>query len=253
MSTPQTTAVQPLFYREVVPVSAGEHRDLSLDPSAGFAFAGHTNSVYLMAGEFVAAAREYPIVFAGVASERVVPVALLGLRPQQNLFLEADGRWDAEYVPAYVRRYPFVLAQVPAADGGERFSVCIDAAWPGLNREGRGERLLADDGSAGPLMNRTMEFLQQFQVQWQLTEAFCTRIVELGLLEPVSARVRTAAGEEFSLSGFSCVKREALKALPADTLKELAASDYLQAVYLHLWSLDNQQRLLGRLERAQRS
>jgi len=248
MSTPAPE--NPLFYRQVVPVSAETHRDVHLDPDGGLAFARDTNSVYLMAGEFVAAAREYPIVFAGDVQERVVPVALVGLRPSQNLYLAANGRWDADYVPAYVRRYPFVLADAPSGEDGQaRFTVCIDSAWPGFNREARGERLLGEDGSAGPLMERTMAFLQEFQTQWQLTEAFCKRILALGLLQPMTASVRTATGEEFSLSGFSCVQREALRALDGATLKELAGNDYLQALYLHLWSLDNQQRLLARYER----
>lgn len=248
MSTPVPD--NPLFYRQVVPVSAEVHRDIHLDASSGYAFASETNAVYLIAGEFAVAAREYPIVFAVGTDGRAVPVALLGLRPRQNLFLVAGGRWEADYVPAYVRRYPFVLADAPAGEAGQgRFTVCIDSAWPGLNREARGERLLQTDGSAAPLMQRMLTFLQEFQTQWQLTEAFCQRIVALGLLEPMTANVRTATGEEFSLTGFSCVQRDALRALDSATLRDLVENDYLQALYLHLWSLDNQQRLLARYER----
>ncbi len=250
MSTP--APVNPLFYRQIVPVSAEFHRDLFLDPAAGFGFASETNSVYVLAGEFAAAAREYPIVFADGGERRAVPVVMLGLRPRQNLYLAADGRWQADYLPAYVRRYPFVLANAATATGAgaeARYTVCLDSAWPGFNREARGERLLAADGSPGPLMERTLSFLQEFQAQWLLTEAFCERIQALGLLQPMTANVRTAAGEEFSLSGFSCVQRDAVRALDAATLKELVANDYLQAIHLHLWSLDNQQRLLARYER----
>jgi hypothetical protein len=248
MSTPRPA--NPLFYRQVVPVSAEAHRDLYLDPGSGYAFAVETNSVYLLAAEFAAAAREYPIVFATGADDTVFPAAMVGLRPRQNLFLTAEGRWDAEYVPAYVRRYPFVLASVTGgAPEQERFTVCIDGAWSGLNREARGERLLAEDGSPGPFMERTLAFLQEFQGQWQLTEAFCRRVQALGLLRPMTANVHTARGESFSLSGFACVERDALRALSGPVLAELVASDYLQALYLHLWSLDNQQRLLARYER----
>ncbi|HAZ61648.1 MAG TPA: multidrug transporter [Gammaproteobacteria bacterium] len=248
VSTP--APIKPLFYSQFVPVAAELHRDLFLDPAAGFGFASDTNSVYLLAVEFAAAAREYPIVFADVDEGRVVPVVMLGLRPRQNLYLAADGRWQADYLPAYVRRYPFLLASAEPGAGEEmRYTVCLDSTWAGFNREARGERLLAADGSPAPLMERALSFLREFHTQWLLTEAFCERIQALGLLQSMTANVRTAAGEEFSVSGFSCVQREVLHALDAATLKELAANDYLQAIYLHLWSLDNQQRLLARYER----
>ena len=101
---------QPIFYRDVVPLSRERHKDWYVDLAQGFHFTAGTNSVYVAGTEFPMVAREYPIVFAKDAGEKLVPVAMLGLRPNQNLMVADDGTWRASYVPAYVRRYPFILA-----------------------------------------------------------------------------------------------------------------------------------------------
>ena len=99
---------QLLIYEKAVPVSPQRHGDWSVKAGADFGFARHVNSVPLMAAEFPAAAAEYPVVFTG--TDNVMPAILLGAREKENLFVAEDGSWDGRYVPAFVRRYPFVFA-----------------------------------------------------------------------------------------------------------------------------------------------
>jgi hypothetical protein len=241
MSTP---AEQPMFYKRVAALNRERHRDWYIDQLQGFDFARESNSVYLAAVEFAPAAHEYPIVFAPGPAGVVLPVALLGLKPKQNLFTNAAGRWEGRYVPAYVRRYPFILA---VDDAGSNFTVCIDEAYSGFNTAKEGERLINDDGSEGPLLKRSLEFLKDYQAQVKLTEVFCARLKSLDILEPMSASVELKSGERFSLTGFMCVKRDALKALPAEVLQELVANDFMELIYAHLLSLGNLQGLMARL------
>ena len=98
----------PLFYKDVVPLNKDTHADLSVEAAKDYSHVSDTNSIYIAAVEFPRANREYPIVFAKVG-EIPFPVALLGAKKNFNAYIQEDGRWNAKYIPAYVRRYPFIL------------------------------------------------------------------------------------------------------------------------------------------------
>lgn len=109
-----------LFYERPVPLNRTQHKDLRLKGIPSLRFAAGVHSVPLTGVEFPAAARDLPILFAGSSMEEAGPMALLGLRQNENLFIDADGQWAANtYVPAFVRRYPFVLAEKPAGEEGD--------------------------------------------------------------------------------------------------------------------------------------
>ena len=240
-------AKQLLIYESAVPVSEARHRNVSLEPAGHYAFTAGINAVPLMAVEFLHAAAEYAIVFTDTG-EGVVPAVVLGVRDQQNLYLSADRQWQAKYVPAFIRRYPFVFSR---SDDGKSFTLCIDETHPGVNREGRGERLFADDGKPSPYVEKVLKFLQEYQAQFERTRAFGRRVKELGLLEPMQAQVVTPQGGKLSLSGFFGVRRDKLRALSGDALASLARTDELELLYLQMHSMRNfedvKDRLIGTL------
>lgn len=230
-----------LFYQEAVPVSRERHSGCSVE-AVGYGFCRGVNSVPLTAAEFPVASLEYPIVFA-VDGDAVHPVAVLGLRGDENLVVSDGGSWLGRYIPAFVRRYPFVFT---ASADGSRFVLCVDEASPGFRRDGRGERLFADDGAPAPYVTRVLRFLQDYQAQFLRTRAFGRGLQELGLLAPMQAVVPFAHGR-IALGGFSVVSREILRSLSGQQLGELARADELQLVYLHLQSLRNFESLRERL------
>ena len=234
---------QLLFYRSAVPVTPTSHGDCHVDIGARYGFSAAANSVPLMAVEFPQAAGDYGIVFGG-ARGNLIPAAVLGVRTDENLFLAPDGAWDARYLPAFVRRYPFVLSGV-----GDRLVLCVDETFPGLNREGRGARLFAADGAPTPYTDGILKFLQEYQTQFENTRRFCARLEALDLLEPMQAQVTMPAGETLSMGGFLTVGRARLKALPDAALAEMARSDEMELIHLHLHSLRNLERLGERLAR----
>jgi hypothetical protein len=124
-------ATQLLVYESAVPVSRQRHRDWSVKTGQDYSFASRINSVPLMAAEFASAAADCPIVFAGSGDE-IVPAALLGFRDQENLYVDTEGKWTARYIPAFLRRYPFVFA---SRDAGKSFTLCIDESFSGCNTE----------------------------------------------------------------------------------------------------------------------
>jgi hypothetical protein len=235
-------ATQLLIYETAVPVSAARHRDASVEVGGDYAFARKVNSVPLMAVEFPHSAAEYPIVFAG-ADNAVMPAVILGVRGNENLYLTAQNGWSAKYIPAFVRRYPFIFS---TTDDGKTFLLCVDEAFAGFNRDGRGQRLIGDDGKATPYVENVLKFLQEYQAQFNRTREFCRKVKELDLLEPMQAQIELGA-ERLSLRGFWAVNRAKLKALSADKLAELAKTDELELLYLHLHSMRNFNGLKDRL------
>lgn len=228
-------AKQLLIYESAVPVSAARHGDASFDPVGSYAFSADINAVPLMAVEFVSAATEYAIVFTE-ADNDVIPAAVLGLRPEQNLYLSADAQWQAQYVPAFIRRYPFVFS---ASADRETLTLCVDETHPGFNREDRGQRLFENDGKPSSYVEQVLKFLQDYQTHFVRTQAFGKRLKELNLLEPMQAKVTTPAGEKLVLGGFQGVTRNRLRTLGGEALVTLAKTDELELLYLHLYSLRN--------------
>ena len=238
-------APQLLFYERAVPVTSERHRDLAVGQRRDYGFARGASAVPLTTAELPAAAAHYPVVFVGEGDD-VGLAAILGIRDGENLFVDADGRWDAPYVPAFVRRYPFVFAN---QQDGTRLTLCVDEASDLLNHEGRGERLFDSAGERTAYLGNVLDFMQRYQVALQRSRAFAKRVQDLGLLRNVQAQIRMGEGAALQLRGFRTVDREALKGLAPETVNELFAADGLEALYLHLASLRHLQSLGERAAR----
>ena len=234
---------QLLIYERPTPLNRDIHRHLRVHATPGdFRFAAHVNSVPLAATEFVRASADFPIVFAGEGTP--VPAALLGLRVNENLMTDAEGRWrDGAYVPAFLRRYPFVLAEKPDSDD---FTVCLDAAFSGLG--GDGEPLFDEAGEDSPLLKNAVNFLSEYQQHLRRTRELVARLQELDLLVPKVVRVEPQGAEAFQMQGFSVVDETRLQALKGKPLQELMKSGDLGFIYAHLVSLARIERLTARLD-----
>ena len=236
-------ASQLLIYESAVQVSAARHGSWSVEVGADYGFSRKVNSVPLMAVEFPHAAAEYAIVFSG-SPDAFIPAVILGMRGEENLYLTGQGGWQAKYVPAFVRRYPFVFS---SSQDGKTFTLCVDEAFPGFNQAGRGQRLFGEDKKPTPYVSNVLKFLEQYQIEFRRTQAFCAKLKELKLLEPMRAQASLPSGERLALTGFMAVSREKLKALPGDKLAELAKTDELELLYLHLQSMRNFAAMVDRL------
>lgn len=235
---------QLLFYELVTPISNARHATWSVEPIADYHFAAGTNSVPLTIPEFLLAAQDYPIVFT-LDGDSVMPAAILGFDADAGLFVADDGSWDARYIPAFVRRYPFVFS---ASDDGQTFTLCIDEACEAIDRTGkRGEKLFDAGGERTTYLARMLDFVNAYQAEHQRTAAFGRLVQALGLLEPHEARVTLPGGDPKMLTGFHVVSRDRLKALSPDHLTQLVASDAMELIYLHLQSVGNFENLVKRL------
>jgi hypothetical protein len=223
-----------MIYETAVPLSHSRHRNWFLQAGTDFAFCRNVNSVPLVTAEFERAALEYAIVFGGTG-DLVTPVAVLGIRADENSYVRSDGTWHASYIPAFVRRYPFVFS----GEDDKSLTLCIDEAFLGFNETGRGERLFIDEGKPTPYVNGVLKFLQQYQFEFQRTRAFCKKLKDFNLLEPMQAHVDLGSGDRIALRGFSVIDRARLKTLPTAALSELLQSDELELIFSHLVSIRN--------------
>lgn len=244
---PESTPLLPLFYKKVVPLNKEVHSDLFIEGVENYTHTKETNSVYIAAVEFLAAAREYAVVFAKAADDKVFPVVLLGLETNKNLFVGEKGEWTADYVPAYVRRYPFILATPGDDQPASSFTVCIDESFAGFNTARAGQALFDQEGEHEQVLKQAVDFLKDYQTQVQLTTLFCDNLAKLDVLEQMQANVELASGDKHALGGFMCVNRDKLKTVKPTKLAEMLKSDQLELVYAHLASLSNIGALIDRM------
>ncbi|HIJ83129.1 MAG: sapC family protein [Magnetococcales bacterium] len=235
---------QLLFYEKPIPLNKDIHKNLHIKTADNlYSFSRITNSVLLAGVEFAHAAKEYCIVFTK-AGELIMPVALLGLRNDENLYVTGDNRWDAHYVPAFIRRYPFILAESGQEEGQK--TVCIDETFIGLNdKEGR--RLFDDGGEPTEFLNSAIKFLQDYQGQYRRTEVFVKRMKDFDLFTEISAQVQMPDGQKLNMGGLLGIDENKLLQLEKSKALELFRSGELSWVYAHLLSMGNMQRLGERL------
>lgn len=238
---------QLLIYQDVKPVNKKDHQDLSLKGTGTLEFLRDVNSIPLTLPEIPLAAHEFPIVFSG-NDDAVVPTLVVGIANDENLAINEDNKWIGRYVPAFVRRYPFVFSK---SDEAESFTLCIDETYPGVNRDGKGERLFDSAGENTQYLEGVLTFLKEYQAHFVQTQIFCDRLKELDLLEPVAANFEFADGSKASLSGFQAVSRKKLKEIPEDQLLAMFQRDELELLYMHLFSM-NRFNYLNELSQAKK-
>jgi len=209
-------------------------------------FAHNAHSVPLTCTEFPLCARDVPILFAGADEPSAGPMALLGLRQNENLFIDAQGQWaPGVYIPAFVRRYPFVLAEKPPGAEGDDFTVFLDEAYEGFS-DAEGERLFKDDGTETDVLKNAVSFLGEFQQHVARTKQFMEDLRKHDLLEPRNVRLERN-GNVINLNGLYVVSEEKLRKLDAETTHRFLADGTLGWIYAHLLSLMNIDRVGQRL------
>ncbi|MBL6749906.1 MAG: SapC family protein [Nevskia sp.] len=239
----QITLNSPPGYGTLVPLDRHRHGGLGLRPDRSLAWCAGLNSVFLSAVELAKAALDYPIAF--VRDERsgeYQPVAVLGLRARENLFVGADGQWRPHaYIPAYVRRYPFCIAEIPAAQGSEaQRLICVqeDQLVPSASP------LFDSAGEPTPGWAPVLQLIEAVEGARQQTRSFAKRVEAFGLFTPFEALAVPQGGQQLRLQGLFRVDEQKLDALGSKETKLLARKGELRAIYAHLLSLENFAKLL---------
>lgn len=228
------------MYKNLVPVNKARHQHKKIKQIQGFGFAASFHIASVMVHEFARAASLYPVVFLeDKARDSFRPVALMGLDAGENLFVDADGQWQASYIPAIIRRYPFALA----SSGEEgKFTVCVDEGSE-LVSDSDGVPLFDDQGEPASALENVKRYLGELQQMDAFTTEFCQYLVSHNMLTPLNMRVRQS-DQARNISGCYVINEERLNGLSVERFMELRDKLYLPAIYAHLLSLAQIERLM---------
>lgn len=234
------TDAAPMFYKQIEPLSPTVHKDLKIRPEANFSFATGSNSVPLTLPEFTLAARHFPILLLG---EEMVPVAALGIRPEQNVFVDKDGKWDTLiYVPAYIRRHPFILLGGPDED---RLTLGVDVSAASTAGDAR-PLFKKETGKENEVVTQALDFCNQFHGAYLHTRDFSAALKKSGIVTETTLEIEPKPGQRVNLGTFQRVDEEKLKALPDETILEWRKVGFLHAVYFLLQSMNNWDLVLNK-------
>ncbi len=233
-SAPDASAL-PIFYNDLMPLSSELHGEWRMRPSDKAPFLANQHAVPVTVEEFPLVQRRMPIVFA--VGDDPVPLALMGLNEGVNVFIDAEGKLtDPEvYVPAYVRRYPYLLAKL--SPEAEELSLCFDPTADTLGAFEDGEKLF-DGGEPSELTRNILAFTEQFEQAGQRTAQFVQELKQMDLLMDGEVSIQPQdAAQPFIYRGFQMVDEKKLAELRGDQLRKMSQSGMLPLIYAHLFSL----------------
>jgi len=220
----------PLFYSKPTMITVDAHKKMGVTKDIGFGFAKGANAIPVNLVEFPQLAHYYPIAFARDAV--ATPVAIVGVRDDENLFVNAKGEWQANiYVPAYVRRYPFILAE---NTGSDQLSLCIDDVAG--NMSAKGELFFDDKGQPSQASKNALDFCRSYHSAAHQTQEFGKALAAADILVDRTAEITVKGGQRITFSGFRIVDEQKFNALPEKTFMEWRAKGFLAGVYAHLFS-----------------
>ena len=233
----------PLFYKNLQPLSTNLHSKYKARSSETAPYFANAHAVPLTIDEFVHAQRHMPIVFS--SGESAVPLALTGLNEGVNVFVDDEGRpLQPFYIPAYVRRYPYVLARLD--QNVQELSLCFDPESGLVGEFDEGVALFADDKPTEHL-NAVLKFCEDFEMAGQRTTAFVKELQELDLLIDGEVSIQPSdSSQPFVYRGFRMVDEQKFRDLHGDQLRKINQNGILPLIVAHLFSLSLMRDIFGR-------
>ena len=244
MATAAPTQELPLFYNSLEALNSGQHSKYRIRRLESAPAMGSTHAVPVTVDEFALLQRHYPIVFS--VGGDPVPLALMGLSEGINAFLDETGlpREQGLYIPAYMRRYPFLLARLrPDSD---ELSLCFDPTSGAVGEFEEGEALF-DGDQPSEATKAILQFCEQFETAGQRTAAFIQELKNSDLLMDGEVAIQPeGASQPFVYRGFRMVDEEKLRELRGDELRKMNQSGLLPLIFAHLFSLSQIRDVFGR-------
>lgn len=233
----------PLFYNQLAALSSVDHADFRVRPTNTAPFLANHHAVPLTVEEFPLVQRRMPIVFS--VGDDPVPLALMGLNEGVNTFLDADGKLldEETYIPAYVRRYPYMLARLRPES--EELSLCFDPTSETIGAFEEGDKLF-ENGEPTELTRNILSFAEQFEQAGQRTSQFMAELKEQGLLMDGEISIQPEGAQPFVYRGFQMIDEAKLNEMRGDQLRKMTQNGMLPLIYAHLFSLSLMRDLFGR-------
>ena len=240
----QAPNMLPLLYEGLEPLNRNVHGNFKVRRLNGLARVTSAHAIPVTVDEFAMAQRHYPIVFS--AGDNPVPIALMGLHEGTNTFFDENGvaRDPGVYLPAYLRRYPFLLARL--REDSDELSLCFDPTAGAVGEYDEGEELFTD-GEPSKATQAILQFCEQFEQAGQRTQAFVREVKDAGLLMDGEVAIQPEGAEQpFIYRGFQMVDEEKFRNLRGDELRKLNQNGMLALIMAHLFSLTMIREVFGR-------
>lgn len=234
----------PLFYKDLTPLNSRDHGAWRMRGVEKASWLVGQHAVPLTVEEFAQAQRQYPIIFS--MGNDPVPLALMGLNEGVNTYVDDDGTiLDNAYLPAYVRRYPFLLAKL--APNADELSLCFDPGSDIIGEFNDGEELFEKDQPSQRTQDM-LKFCQRFEEAGARTSAFVKELQEHKLLMDGEVAIRRPENGDkpFIYRGFQMIDEQKLRKVRGDQLRKWNESGALALIYAHLFSLDLLRTVFGR-------
>jgi hypothetical protein len=244
MATAAPNTQLPLLYKSLEPLNSNQHAKARVRRLDAAPEVGKTHAIPVTVDEFSLVQRTFPIVFS--AGENPVPLALMGLNEGVNTFMDQEGKLTEShvYLPAYLRRYPFMLARLrPDAD---ELSLCFDPTAGAVGDFKDGEPLF-DGDQPSESTKAILQFCEQFETAGHRTGAFMTELQKSGLLMDGEVAIQPEGAEQpFVYRGFQMVDEEKLRELRGDELRKMNQNGMLALIFAHLFSLSQIREIFSR-------
>ena len=239
---PQATNL-PLFYQELAPLNSQDHADWKSRTTDRAEWLVNQHAVPLTVEEFPQAQRNFPIIFS--VGENPVPLALMGLNEGVNVFVDADGKLTENvYLPAYARRYPFMLAKL--APEATELSLCFDPTSDLVGAFDEGAALFDGDQPSETCKNM-LNFCEQFEQAGARTANFIAELQKHELLMDGEVAIqREGADQPFVYRGFQMVDQAKLREIRGDVLRGWNQNGLLPLIFAHLFSLELMRDIFAR-------
>ncbi|TPG13283.1 multidrug transporter [Sphingomonas koreensis] len=233
----------PLFYNSLEPLSSQSHAGYRIRATDTAPFLVGQHAIPVTVDEFPLLQRYMPIVFTD--GDESIPIALMGLNEGVNVFIGNDGKLiDNVYVPAYVRRYPFMLARL--RPDAEEMSLCFDPTSDRVGDFDEGDALF-EDGQPSDVTKSLLQFNETFEQAGARTAAFMKELADLGLLMAGEMSIQPDGAERpFIYRGFQMIDEKKLTEMRGDQLRKMNQSGMLPLLYAHLFSLSLMRDIFGR-------
>ncbi len=232
-SAPQAAEL-PLLYKDLVPLNSNDHVTWKTRMLESAKFMEDQHAIPLTIEEFIPASRNFPIIFS--ASENPVPLVLMGMNEGVNTFMNEDGQFDRPvYVPAYIRRYPFMLAKL--RPDTEELSLCFDPTSGAVGEFDEGLALF-EDGKPSENTQNILKFCEDFENAGAQTHAFVEELKKLDLLMDGEVSIQQEGQDKpYVYRGFKMIDENKLRDLRGDAVRKLNQNGILALIHAHLFSL----------------
>lgn len=238
-----------IHYRDVRSVNTRLMQRMSVSVNAQKDLFRSLQFCPLVASEAPKAANVYPIVFSPVG--KPVPIALFRLNDGENPFALGNGRQSKMYVPAAVRRYPYMASEIR---GSQNLVLSVDASqlMPFSQSSNTSELeppLFSNGGQATDHFYQVAEFCRVFEEHNQATYKVLTLLEKMHLLESATIEVFRRGVKVGESGQVKVIQSKRFSELSKTERALLKRYEVLPLIAAHFSSLLNLKHLGGRLKK----